>query len=314
VKLTKAIEEYLQHRQSAGRLYTNEKGVLRAFSRSLGDVAAADVSSDSVRQFLATLGNTDSYRHHSYYVLRGLYRYLAARGYVDVSPVPTTAPQRPADFQPYIYSQDELRRLLAATDSYYRCKTRAGLYGASFRGLLLLLYGTGMRISEAVSLRLSDVDLHDRLLTVRESKFYKTRLVPIGTQLTRVLRDYVRKQRPACLSVPSAPLFVSSNGSGFARDTAEKSFRRLRTAVGLSRPGPPRCQPRLHDLRHTFAVHRLLAWYKAGEDVQRLLPQLATYLGHRDLVSTQRYLTMTPEVLREAGKRFASYAFGGSHE
>jgi site-specific recombinase XerD len=98
------------------------------------------------------------------------------------------------------------------------------------------------------------------------------------------------------------------------RDTAEKSFRRLRTAVGISRSGPPRCQPRLHDLRHTFAVHRLLAWYEAGEDVQRLLPQLATYLGHRDLVSTQRYLTMTPEVLREAGKRFASYALGGDHE
>jgi integrase len=288
--------------------------VLRLFSRAMGDVAAADVSSDCVQQFLSTLGNAESYRHYSYCILRGLYRYLVAHGHVVASPVPATAPKRPADFQPYIYSQDELRRLLAATDSYYRCRTKAGLYGATFRALLLLLYGTGLRISEAVSLRLSDVDLHERLLTIRESKFYKTRLVPMGPKLTRVLQDYVRKQRPLSLSVPSAPLFLASNSSGFTRDTGEKSFRRLRTTVGISRPGTPRCQPRLHDLRHTFAVHRVLAWYKAGEDVQRLLPQLATYLGHRDLVSTQRYLTMTPEVLREAGKRFASYALGGNHE
>jgi integrase/recombinase XerD len=239
---------------------------------------------------------------------------LVAQGHVLASPVPATAPKRPADFQPYIYSQDELRRLLTATDSYYRCRTQAGLYGPPFRTLLLLLYGAGLRISEAVSLRLGDVDLCERLLTVRESKFYKTRLVPIGPKLTRVLEDSVRRQRPAAPSLPSAPLLVSRNGSGLARNSTERAFRRLCTAAGVSRPGPARCQPRLHDLRHTFAVHRVLAWYKAGEDVQRLLPQLATYLGHRDLVSTQRYLTMTPEVLREAGKRFASYAFGGGDE
>lgn len=314
MKLAYAIEEYCKHKHAGGRLYVNEKGLLRAFSRTMGDVAASDVQADAVRQFLETLGSTESYRRHSYYVLRGLYRYLIARGLTTVSPVPSVPPKRPPDFHPHIYSRDELRDLLDATDSYYRCKTQTGLYGRTFRALLLLLYATGLRIGEAVALTLTDVDLREGLLTIRESKFYKTRLVPVGPALNSVLRDYLNKERPAGLSRPTAPFLVSRKGSAFTRDTAEKSFRRLRTFTGIHTPGGPRCQPRLHDLRHTFAVHRLLAWYHAGADVQQLLPQLATYLGHRDLTGTQRYLTMTPEVLRQAAKRFARYALGGDHE
>jgi site-specific recombinase XerD len=98
------------------------------------------------------------------------------------------------------------------------------------------------------------------------------------------------------------------------RHTAENIFSRLRVRAGVIRHDGSRYQPRLHDLRHAFAVHRLVSWYRQGADVQRLLPQLATYLGHVHIAATQRYLTMTPELLHEAGKRFECYAREGEHE
>jgi integrase/recombinase XerD len=314
MKLVDAIDEYIGHMQAAGRGYVAQITLFRHFSRSMGDVEVRDVPPEAVRRFLENRGTAAGYRRNVHCTLGRFYRYLIAQGHAVPYPLPSVLPKRPADFTPYIYSIEELRRLLAATDSYYRCKTQRGLHGGTFRALLLLLYGAGLRISEALSLTLADVNLRTSLLTIRESKFYKTRLVPIGADLNRVLRNYMREQRPALRAASSDPLFVSHKGSSFTRGTAEKSFRRLRTFTGLHRPGGPYCQPRLHDLRHTFAVHRLLIWYRAGADVQRLLPHLATYLGHRELSGTQRYLTMTPELLREAGMRFQAYAMGGTHD
>ena len=110
---------------------------------------------------------------------------------------------------------------------------------------------------------------------------------------------------------PEASLFLTRNGTPLARSTAENIFRRLRIRAGVRRSDGSRYQPRLHDLRHAAAVHRLVSWYREGADVNRLLPQLATYLGHVHIAGTQRYLTMTPELLNEASKRFESYAQGG---
>jgi integrase/recombinase XerD len=107
---------------------------------------------------------------------------------------------------------------------------------------------------------------------------------------------------------------LTRKGIPLARYTAENVFRRLRVRVGVVRHDSSHYQPRLHDLRHAAAVHRLISWYRQGADVQRLLPQLATYLGHIHISATQRYLTMTPELLHEASKRFERYACGGLHE
>ena len=109
-------------------------------------------------------------------------------------------------------------------------------------------------------------------------------------------------------------LFLTRSATPVARYTAENIFRRLRVRAGVIRQDEGRYQPRLHDLRHAFAVHRLVSWYRQGADVQRLLPQLATYLGHVRIAGTQRYLTMTPELLQEAGQRFERYAREGLHE
>jgi integrase len=182
---------------------------------------------------------------------------------------------------------------------------------ATFRTLLLFLYGTGMRLGEALRLRVMDLDLTLDLVTIRDTKFYKSRLVPLGPDLARLVREYLHQ--PGRRNQPYRLLFQAKSGGPLAVQVADTSFSRLRRIAGIERRDDSYFQPRLHDLRHTFAVHRLTEWYRQNADVQRLLPALSTYLGHVSLSATQRYLTMTPELLEQANRRFEHYACGGAH-
>lgn len=290
-----------------GSRFRTEATILKAFCKTVGDVAITDVEPQQVESYLAGTGPVTRYWHRKYEALSGFYRFALGRGYVTLSPLPKTVPKRPQPFRPYIFPEEELRRLFKAADEFET--PRMALQGATLRPLLLLLYGAGLRIGEALALPLADVDLSAGLLTIRESKFYKTRLVPVGPRLTAALRAYAddRRQR-GHTSDPASPFFVTRTGTAVTRGMAERAFVRLRTIAGIAREDGARYQPRLHDLRHAMAVHRLVAWYREGDDVQRLLPQLATYLGHVDVAATQRYLAMTPELLREASRRFERYA------
>jgi len=173
----------------------------------------------------------------------------------------------------------------------------------------LVIYGAGLRPGEALRLRCCDVDLTDRILAIWDTKFFKSRFVPIGADLANALGNYwtVRQQRPLPEDTQSA-FFATEAGHRLSLGTLESAFVRLREHAGIHRPAQDRWQPRLHDLRRTFAVHRLIAWYREGVDVQACLPLLATYLGHINLSGTQVYLTMTPELLGEASQRFERYA------
>jgi len=307
MKLAQAIHDYIALKQALGSRFHTEATILKAFCKALGDIAIGDVAPHRVARYLAGSGPVTRYWHRKYEALSGFYRFALGRGYVPHSPLPTTVPKPPQAFQPYIYSQAELRNLLKAAGTYETA--RRVLEEATLRTLLLLLYGAGLRIGEALALTRADVDLDAALLTIRESKFYKTRLVPIGPRLTAVLRSYAedRYQRGHS-NAPGAPFFMTRTGTAVTRGQAERAFAHLRDIAGIAREEGARYQPRLHDLRHAMAVHRLVAWYREGADVQRLLPHLATYLGHVDVAATQRYLTMTPELLREASQRFERYA------
>mgnify|MGYP001814437013 CR=1 FL=1 len=307
MKLAQAVNDYIALKQSLGCRFHTEATVLKAFCNAFGEVAIVDVEPHRVTSYLAGNGPVTRYWHRKYEALSGFYRFALGRGYVLHSPLPTTVPKRPQAFRPYIYSQEELRDILKATSEYETART--ALEEATLRTLLLLLYGAGLRIGEALALTRDDVDLDTALLTIRESKFYKTRLVPIGPSLTAVLRSYVNDRNERGHSnEPGATFFVTRTGTAVTRGLAERAFVRLRNIAGIAREDGARYQPRLHDLRHSMAVHRLVAWYREGADVQRLLPQLATYLGHVDVAATQRYLTMTPALLREASQRFERYA------
>ena len=307
MKLAHAVHNYITLKQSQGCRFHTEAAILKAFCSALGEVAIVDVEPHRVASYLAGSGPVTRYWHRKYEALSGFYRFALGRGYVLHSPLPTTVPKRPQPFRPYIYSQEELRDILKATGEYETPRT--ALEEATLRTLLLLLYGAGLRIGEALALTRADVEIDTALLTIHEGKFYKTRLVPIGPRLTAVLRTYAdNRYQHGHSNDPGATFFVTRTGTAVTRGLAERAFVRLRDIAGITREDGARYQPRLHDLRHSMAVHRLVAWYREDADVQRLLPQLATYLGHVDVAATQRYLTMTPDLLREASQCFERYA------
>jgi integrase/recombinase XerD len=307
MKLHALVEAYIDYKQSLGMRFRSQAAVLRAFKRAMGDIALAEVKPESVLAFIAGTGPITARWRENHRVLGGFYRYAIGRGFTTVPPLPTDIPRPPTPLTPYIYTVEELKRLLAATEMLQT--PLSPLLASTMRTLLLLLYGTGMRVGEALSLTLADVDLEDRVLRVRDAKFFKTRLVPIGPRLTTVLSDYRSERRRLPLLAGEASAFLATR-TGLRLDykRVSKLFGRLRQAAGIGREATARYQPRIHDLRHSAAVHRVIAWYRAGADVQRLLPQLATYLGHVDVASTQRYLTMTAELLNEASLRFERYA------
>ncbi len=312
MKLHELTTQYVAYKQSMGMRFRTEARVLKSFSRKVGDVDMDQLEPDVVDAFLAGNGPVTRFWHRKYEVLCGFYRFAIARRHVDLSPLPRIVPKPPPPFVPYIYSPDELQRLLIAAESWQHSQAKMQSY--TLRALLLLLYGAGLRISEALSLTLLDVDLSSAILTIRESKFYKTRLVPIGSKLAGVMANYQSRRLQQHPSKPSAPFFVSRMGEPLMVSIVERTFRRICLSAGVVRHDGARYQPRLHDLRHAAAVHRLVSWYRAGADVQKLLPQLATYLGHVHIAATQRYLTMTPELLSEASRRFERYAMEEPHE
>jgi len=307
MKLREAVAAYVAYKQSLGMRFATEARTLKSFCRTLGDVDTDQIEPQGVRVFLDGKGPMTRFWHRKLDALRGFYRFALARGYSARSPLPTTVPRLTQIFVPYIYSEDEMKRLLEATAS----REHPNLSALTCRTLLLLLYGAGLRIGEALSLDLADVDLDAGLLRIRNSKFYKTRIVPTGADLTRVLRDYALERRKRPPVTADAPFLLTRKGKRPSRARAEDAFQRMRAQAMVCRVDGARYQPRLHDLRATFAVTRLVRWYREGADVQRLLPQLATYLGHVHITGTQRYLTMTPELLRQASLRFERYARGG---
>jgi integrase/recombinase XerD len=309
MNLQQAVDQYVSHKRSLGMQCQTMARILRAFSKAIGDVNVDQVKEKAARSFIYGNGPVTANLHGKFHVLRGFYRYLLSRGYVTNSPLPTQVPKEPERLIPYIYSHEELQRVLqAAEKESHWCK----LETPTVRTLLLLLYGAGLRISEALRLTLTDVDLDQRLLTIRETKFYKTRLVPLGPDLSQALTVYlaVRLERRHP-SPPEAFLLVTRHSLPVTVQLAEDTFKRLCRKAGVRRKDESRFVPRLHDLRHAFAVHRLTACYREGGDVQRLLPQLSTYLGHVDIDSTQRYLTLTPELLSQASNRFEQYGAQG---
>ncbi|MCR4340522.1 MAG: tyrosine-type recombinase/integrase [Gemmatimonadaceae bacterium] len=309
-----AVTQYVVYRQAAGADFRATARLLDAFCRAVGpDVAITAIPVERVRAFVDGRGPVTRYWHRKQSTLRGFYRYAVSHRLVAHAPLSSIIPKQPPSFVPYLFTRDEVRRLLEATDRYRR--GRFHLEPHTFRALLLLLYGAGLRIGEALRLTLADVDLPAALLTIRDTKFYKTRLVPIGPDLCGALRHYAERRAGGhALWAPESAFLVDRKGLPLRDGTVRQAFAQLRRCAGISRTDGAQYQPRLHDFRHAFAGHRLTAWYRAGADVQRLLPQLSTYLGHVSIAATQVYLTMTPELLREACIRFGHYAdLEGAH-
>jgi len=314
MKLAQVVEDYVAWKRSLGFRFNSAGNIVRTFAREAGPVDLGDVSQQAVTGFLR--GPRPAVRsswHTKYSVLVGLFRFALQRGLLSTSPLPYLVPKRPEYAKPYIYSPEELRSILAGSEILDARNRKSGQAASvaplTFRTLILVLYGAGLRLSEALGLTTDDVDLSASTLVVQNTKFFKTRLLPIGPKLCSALGLYAESRLALLNRHPSAnTFFLRRHGTAISGQAAERYFRMVRSHVGLRRWDGVYFQPRLHDLRHTFAVHRLVAWYRRGADVQLLLPKLSTYLGHVGLAETQHYLTMTPDLLREASRRFETYA------
>lgn len=305
--LREAIEQFIAWRKSLGSRFVTQSSVLRHFLKQFdGEIGCDDVTVEQVRTYIRGQGPLTQTRALKYTILNGFYRYAISRGYASQAPLPQNEPKKPSAPPPYVYSRDELRRLFEAIDK--RARRSPKLDRDTVRTLLLLLYGSGLRVGEARRLRIADVDHSEDVLTVHQSKFYKTRLVPVGPQLAKALREYakIRTQRPLPQRQESTFL-ANRDGTPLKKTSIQAAFRRLLAVAGIQGTDNSIQRPCLHSLRHTFAVHRLTAWYREGADLQVLLPVLSTYLGHARLSDTQVYLSMTPELLQEASMRFEGY-------
>lgn len=208
-------------------------------------------------------------------------------------------PFRPARARPHIYSLDELNRLL---DQALHLPPASGLRPWTYHALLGLLSVTGLRVGEALRLRFDDVDLDADVLTVRGTKFGKSRLVPIHTSTRDVLASYrARRARHLC-GREVVHFFVTRMGHGLDVGDVHRTFYKLSRAVGLRGPHDSH-GPRLHDLRHRFAVETLMSWYRSEQDIERRLPALSTYLGHVHVSDTYWYLSAQPQLMQLAMTR-----------
>ena len=309
MNLPEAIQNYINHKRSLGMVFRTQAGVLTRMGKAMGPIEVDRVDSTSAKMYLNSTPPPS--RPGRFATMNGFFRFARQRRLLAASPLPIEKPTKPPYAKPYIYSPGEIRHLLDASEVMKDDQPNrfSLLPPLSMRTLILLLYGAGLRISEAISLTLADLDLPKARLLVRNAKFGKSRLLPIGPKLSEALRSYVKARNSLGRHPPSTTaIFVSRSGEPAARFGAEISFAKVRGRAGITRSDGAFFQPRLHDLRHSFAVHRLVAWYKAGANVQLLLPKLSTYLGHVGLAETQHYLTMTPELLREANLRFENYA------
>jgi site-specific recombinase XerD len=302
------VTQFVAFRRALGEQCRGKDFILRAFCRAIGPrTRISQIRVQEVAAFLAGTGPITNAWHIKYSALKVFFDFAVSRGHVNKAPLPTDLPKPLPRLVPYIYSREEIRRLLDAIPSFRRFPKR--IEPRMMRAILLTLYGAGLRRQEVLNLSLADVDLGNALLTIRATKFFKSRLVPIGRDLRQVLSDYARwrsARHPAAGA--DSHFFLGRDGAPLSWWPLHHAFARLRQHAGVRRSDGGRYQPRMHDLRHTFAVHRLTEWYRQGADVQRLVYHLSVYLGHRSLAGTQVYLTMTPDLLREAGSRFERYA------
>jgi integrase len=293
-----ALKDYLALRRSMGFKLERAGKLLAQF---VAHCVAAGADTVTIRLALgwATLpeGGDPSWAAHRLSVVRGFAKHLALLDKRTEVPPADLLPARSHRATPYLYSEDEVRRLMAAAETL-----RSPLRRATFSTLLGLLWVTGMRVGETLRLDRDDVDFANGLLVVRESKFRKSREIPVHETATAALHAYAKQRDELCPQVSSPAFFVSLAGTRLRYDNFHVAFLSFVRKADIRRRSAT-CRPRPHDLRHSFAVRTLIDWYRDGGNVDARLPQLSTYLGHVHPANTYWYLSAAPELLGLAAKR-----------
>lgn len=297
--LAQDLADYLQLRHSLGHELADS---VRLLPRFVSYLDAHDAPTVTIEMALgwaqhAATGKGVTIGPRRMTAVRGFARYLAGIDAGTEVPPLGLMPLRQRWRQPFIYSAADIDAVMGQARDAIVSPLRA----ATYTTLIGLLASSGMRIGEAIKLDRADVDWTEGVLLIRESKFGKSRLVPLHPSSIQALSDHAQL-RDELQPRPKGPsFFVSLTRNRLSYAVVSQTFRQLvgNAGVGADAPRPPR----LHDLRHSFAVRTLLGWYRSGEDVQAKIPSLSTYLGHRDPASTYWYLSAAPELLALAAAR-----------
>jgi integrase len=299
-KLRKALEEYLAMRQAVGFKLEVQSGLLRGFVEFAEAERASSITSDLALRWATQPKGCDPAQWAKRLGL--VRRFAEYRGLSDPRtevPSPDLLPHRFRRKPPFIYTDSQIEQLIEGAK---HLRSPSGMRAATFSTLFGLLAVTGMRVGEAIALDRSDAELAEGILTIRQAKFGKSRLIPLHASTRDTLRHYVRLRDRAFKTPVSPSFFVSCQGHRLSRSSVKSTFVLLLRRIGLRRPIDRR-GPRIHDLRHGFAIRTMLRFYSEADDVEQRIPLLATYLGHANVANTYWYLTATPELLQLASGR-----------
>jgi site-specific recombinase XerD len=305
------ITQFLEHKRVLGRRYQTETDALRLFDRYLVEHSVSgfdSITPELIDAFVISRPRTRPRSfNHLVGVLRRLFDWLVSRDVIARSPVRTSARRGGSARIPFIFSPEQARRLLQLAASLPDVPGTE-LRGPTFHAVFGILYGLGLRVSEVCRLDVDDLDRRRRLLVIRDTKFDKDRLVPFGPRVGAMLDHYLvlRRARGHDLAADQ-PLLSAYAGRRMRRHRVGGVFRLLRPRLDLELPTGA-SPPRVHDLRHSFAVRTLLRWYRTGVNPTERLLHLSTFLGHVQPESTSVYLAITADLLSEAGGRFEAFA------
>jgi len=286
---------FISYKQSIGFKYETETKVMSRFTKfaDSAGITEAILDKDLVLAWIEKRPNeADKSREHRYSVIRQFAMYLISRGYAAYI-APTIHYKGSKHFTPHIFTHNDMARIFESADAIAPRAVSPHIHKI-LPVLLRMLYGCGLRISEALRLTDADVDLEQGILTIKHAKFGQDRLIPMDESLTTVCKAY----RDSMTLLPGDYFFPARNHSQIAPLTIYNRFREILWKSGISYNGK-QSGPRLHDIRHTFSVHTLQQWTKEGNDIYCMLPMLSVYLGHENSASTGHYLRLTAEVYPE---------------
>lgn len=299
--LCQAVADYLAVRRSLGYKLARPEKLLGQFTGYLEQAGAVTVTAEHALAWAVLPGGDPSWHAYRLAVARGFAAWLRTTDPAAEIPPAGLIPSRKPRATPYLYTDDEITSLITAAASL-----RFPLRTATYQTLIGLLAATGMRVGEAISLDRGDADLDAGVLTVRHGKHGKSRLVPVHDTTAQAVRDYLRLRDRLCPDARTQAVLISPAGSRLLYCNVHATWKKLAGSAGL-RPRSGSCRPRIHDLRHSFAVRSMLDAYQAGTDGQATLSLLSTYLGHADPAATYWYLTASPELMAAAGQRLEAW-------
>jgi site-specific recombinase XerD len=292
MKTLDGIRSYLRRKRSIGVAYETAEFALSGFCRFNGDVPLEEVTTRQVLDFLNSRNSSTATRRAKYRMLRQFFEFWADRGVMPALLMPQLRlPSHVASLS-FIYTQSEVRALILGTGGNQRNRLCV-VSEQTLRTVLLALYGTGATTREIFKLKVEEVDLKHRIISMCGDRIVQSRRIPISHDVRDLLQNYLKsKDRKA---VASEYVFVSTSGNPLKAHWMERSFVRLRARSGIIRRDMRYREPQMRDLRSTFAVHRIAAWIKEGADLNRMLPALSAYMGLSGVTAIERYLSLTPE-------------------